>query len=270
MSKIRIIALALSVNEEILTTHFLKTWHHMKITPTINYDLTGVIFTQGFDISTDDPSLRITRDDSHYQSGYTISEIRDYFTKIAIEKYHPDYILHCDDDFKFTDNSKNFLTDDIEYAESHPDVGVMCMYHTSRSATPYDLNPSQVATRSGILIRTDAFVTWGGESKVKYFEECVMAVHAYREGYRVVHTTTSTVHNTKPTGLGRSLEIKYGENNIPNNGRKIMCDEGYLLPAISKQDGSKRYDTTTLDLSPKLREEHDHNHMEKFCRDERK
>lgn len=262
----RILVLALSVNQDILCTHILNTWHLLRNSKGISYDLQGVVFTQGFEHSSDFDDLRLVRDDSHYKVGLSISEIRDYFTRKAIKEYRPDYILHCDDDFKFTPTSRQFLDRDFRYMESHPDVGVMCMYHcnANKYETPYDLEPSRVATRSGILIRTDAFETWGGADQVRYFEECVMAAYVYRKGYRVVHSVSSTIHITKSTGLGKSLEREYGEDNIPNNGRKILCDKGWFLPSRSKEDGSVKYSTMILRNSPEFTEIHRKNHAEKF------
>lgn len=272
----KLLILALSVNSEIFLTHFLKTYKEIesKISKYQNLNLTSRVYSQGFEVGKflyNYPSLEVIRDDSVYHKNLSISEIRDYFTYKVLSELDqkgesPDYILHCDDDFKFNYKSMESIIANLEFMESNPDVGLVSMYYSKSPEFSkeefYDLNPSRVATRSGILIRTCAFKGWGSEYKVRYFEECVLAERIYEQGYRVIHSHSDIIHKTKPTGLGLSQERKYGKNNIPYNGRKILCDLGMFVPSVGKtEDGStySRYDVP-LRLSSKLEELHTFNH----------
>lgn len=247
----KVLFLALSINPEILKSHFAGSFYHINENFTCleskdneGITISAIVYTQGFDFEETIDNVTFIRDDTMYNKGFTISEIRDYFTQKAIKEYHPDYILHCDDDFKFREHSLHSVLKDVRYFEKNPDVGLSCMhYHKGYDAysQPYDFNPSRVATRSGILFRVSAYQGWGGEHKIQYFEECYLATMIYKQGYRVIHTTSSTIHKTKPTGLGLSLERKYGKNNIPRSGRQILCDQGLLIPSKGKDSGGNEY-----------------------------
>lgn len=248
---IKVLFLALSVNEEILTSHFADSFRYINefSSSFINQeDYRAVVYTQGFDYRASIDNVDFIRDDTVYNQGLSISEIRDYFTSKAIESYHPEYILHCDDDFKFREKSMKSVYNDIKFMEKHPEIGLSCMHYSKGgpddiNGYQYDFNPSRVATRSGILYKTCAYEKgdWGSDYKVRYFEECYLASMIYQKGYRIIHSSSPTIHKTKPTGLGLSLERKYGKNNIPQNGRKILHDQGLLTPSYNK-DGSPRYD----------------------------
>lgn len=265
---VRVLFLALSVNEDILDTHFANSFHYINesndpIENDISYK--AVVYTQGFDYNKKMNKVDFIRDDTVYRKGLSISEIRDYFTKKAIEDYTPEYILHCDDDFKFRERSMKAVCNDIKLMEEFPEIGLSCMHYSKdgpedNNGYQYDFNPSRVATRSGILFKTDSYEDgdWGSSYKVRYFEECYLASMIYKKGYRVIHSSSPTIHKTKPTGLGLSLERKYGKNNIPDSGRKVLCDLGLLIPSVGKlEDGTQynRYDVP-LKTSNKLENLH--------------
>lgn len=241
--------LALSINKDILESHFINTFKYIEDNiPKYENEflINGVVYTQGFDQPKVFDHCKFVRDDTVYNQGYSISEVRDYFTdKIAYNPPHPDYIFHCDDDFKFGPRSLECIINDVRYMESCKDVGLSCMhYHKGGPDSDnywYNFNPSRVATRSGILFKVSAYDGWGGENKVRYFEECVLATKIYLKGYRVVHSVSDIIHKTKPTGLGLSLERKYGKNNIPDSGRKILCDKGYLIPSKGTNEEGHTY-----------------------------
>lgn len=248
--KNKVLITALSVNEETLKSHFLDTYRNL-----VNHELFNkleihtVIFTQGFTCETPTGStIDLIRDDTVFNKNLAISEIRNYFTEKLLKNYDFDYFYFCDDDFKFNTESLRALYNDIKFMNENPEVGVTSMHYKKGGPGDvldyyYDFLPSRVAMCSGMVVKKEAFDNWG--HGVKYFEECVMAAYAYRRGYRVVHSLSNTIHRTKPTGLGISQERKYGKNNIPGNGRKVMCEEGLFIPAVGKDaEGSKfdRYD----------------------------
>lgn len=258
-----VLYLALSIDKEILETHFAGTFDIInKSSCSQLYSYRAVVYTQGFTYDKEIDNVEFVRDDTMYQKGYSISEIRDYFTDKALSRYSPEFVMHCDDDFKFQSVSSRSVYQDMIYMRSHPEVGLTCM-HYHKDGPPmnfeyyYDFNPSRVATRSGILFRSDAFSTWGGEDKVRYFEEAVLATYIYHDGYKIKHSISNTIHKTKPTGLGLSLERKYGKSNIPQSGRKILHDQGLLTPSYS-QDGSPRYDVP-MKISESLQSSHEIN-----------
>lgn len=276
--KVKVGIVALSVDESILRSHYLDTYEYFlaaNINP-FGIVVEGLVYTQGYEIKNSQlyTGVKIVRDDSMFRKGYVISEIRDYFTKRAFEENEYDYILSCDDDFKFRPRSHESILNDVLYMERYRNVGVTCMHYHKGGPDDsvlqdivlptyyYDFNPSRVATRSGIMIRKEAFVSWGGEDKVRYFEEAVMATYAYQEGFRVVHSLSDTIHKTKSTGLGQSLERKYGKNDIPQSGRQILHQKGLLDPSLDKE-GNPRYDTPCK-VSSKLLKDHLDNHRRRF------
>lgn len=255
----KVLFLALSVNEEILNTHFYETFvKFIEPKDSLQYDIKALVYVQGFGNSRTSDLIDFVRDDAMFGKGYSISEIRDYFTQKAIKDYCPDYIFSCDDDFKFRDASLYSICRDVEYLESHPEVGLTNMHYHKGGPTEddlyYDFNPSRVATRMGILFRTDAYVTWGGESKVIYFEECVLATYAYQKGYEIKHSVSDIIHKTRSTGLGLSLEHKYGKSNIPRSGRRVLSELGLLVPRTDSE-GNPRYDVPCK-ISKTLEESH--------------
>lgn len=262
--KIKVLFLALSVNSDILNTHFYESFEEF-IEPQIinnsslNYDIKALVYIQGFGSTHTSGLIDFVRDDTMFNKGYSISEIRDYFTTKAITEYSPDYIFHCDDDFKFRSKSLYSVCRDLAYLESHPEVGMTNMHYRkggpAESDEYYDFNPSRVATRMGILLRSNAYVSWGGEHKVTYFEECVLATYAYHAGYEIKHSISDIIHKTKPTGLGLSLERKYGKSNIPGSGRRVLSELGLLIPSTDKI-GNPRYDVPCR-ISNKLKTNHD-------------
>lgn len=265
---IKVLFLALSVNREILNSHFYESFVRF-IEPAIkqskeDFQIKALVYAQGFDMTSSSEIIDIVRDDTVFNKGYSISEIRDYFTSKAIKEYNPKYIFHCDDDFKFRENSYYSVCRDLSYLDSHPEVGMTNMhYHKggpSETDEYYDFNPSRVATRMGILFRTDAYVSWGGEHKVTYFEECVLAARAYEKGYEIKHSVSDIIHKTKPTGLGLSLERKYGKSNIPGSGRRVLSEEGLFIPRTDCS-GEPRYDVPCK-LSDKLLELHFRNKLQ--------
>ena len=258
-----ILYLALSIDKEILDTHFAGTFDLInKSSSSQLYSYRAVVYTQGFTYDKEVDNVEFIRDDTMYRKGYSISEIRDYFTSKALANYNPEFVMHCDDDFKFQSESSRSVYQDMIYMKSHPEVGLTCM-HYHKNGPPvdseyyYDFNPSRVATRSGILFRSEAFSTWGGDSKVRYFEEAVLSTYIYRDGYDIKHSISNTIHKTKPTGLGLSLERKYGKSNIPQSGRRILHEQGYLIPSLDKE-GKPRYDTP-LKVSEDLQKLHEIN-----------
>lgn len=262
-NKKKVLFLALSINEEILNTHFYETFVKFvePIGPFLEYDIKALVYVQGFGNSHTSGLIDFVRDDTMFGKGYSISEIRDYFTQKAINDYRPDYIFSCDDDFKFGSESLYYIDCDVSYLEEYSEIGMTNMhYHKGSyvcSTEYYDFNPSRVATRSGILFKTDAYVTWGGESKVTYFEECVLATYAYQKGYEIKHSVSDIIHKTKSTGLGLSLERKYGKSNIPGSGRRVLSELGLLIPRTDSE-GSPRYDVPCK-ISKSLEESHNRN-----------
>lgn len=248
---IKVLFLALSINEDILNTHFADSFHYINESNNCSESKVShkaVVYTQGFNYHSITDNISFIRDDTVYHQGLSISEIRDYFTRKAIKDYRPDYILHCDDDFKFREKSMKAVLNDIEFMENHPEIGLSCMHYSKNgpgdtNGYQYDFNPSRVATRSGILFKTDSYEygDWGSPHKVRYFEECYLASMIYKKGYRIIHSSSPTIHKTKPTGLGLSLERKYGKNNIPDSGRKVLCDLGLLIPSTGKLDDGTEY-----------------------------
>ena len=243
--------MALTVNEEIFRSHYLATYENFFQANMTDLEVVveGLVYTQGFDISEKEEytGLHVVRDDSVFKKGYSISEIRDYFTEKAFEDYGYDYILFCDDDFKFGSRSGECILRDFQFMESNPDVGITNFHYNIRldeetySKEYYDFNPSRVCTRSGIFVKRDAFVTWGGGDMVIYYEECVLAGEAYRRGYRVVHSIADIIHITKKSGLGKSLEREYKDNfSDMVGGRQVMCRKGLYVPATDK-DGTVNY-----------------------------
>lgn len=244
----KVVILALSIDESILDSHFVSSFTNLRDSKE-ELDYNTVIFTQGFDYPDYVEGISFIRDDTMYNKGYSISEIRDYFTRRVISEMKPEFILHCDDDFKFGVNSLKSICNDVKLMEDNKDVGLTCMHYCKSGPSDppeyYDFNPSRVATRSGVLFRVEAYTTWGSEYKVRYFEECFLATEIYRRGYKVMHSVSDTIHKTKPSGLGLSQERQYGKNNIPYSARKILCDINYLVPSIGKdKDGNDylRYD----------------------------
>lgn len=261
-NKKKILFLALSVSEEILNTHFYETFvKFIEPIGLFEYDVQALVYIQGFGSTHTSGLIDFVRDDTMFNKGYSISEIRDYFTQKAIKDYCPDYILICDDDTKFGFASLYSVDCDVSYLEKHPEVGMTNMhYHKGghdHSTKYYDFNPSRVAARSGILLRTDAYVTWGGENKVTYFEECVLATYAYQKGYEIKHSVSDIIHKSKPSGLGLSLERKYGKSNIPSSGRRVLSELGLLVPCTDSE-GNPRYDVPCK-LSKSLQEIHNRN-----------
>lgn len=247
----KILILALSVSEETLVSHFEDSFReYVEGFSSDQVDLKSVVYLQGFSRESPCKQLFYVRDDSFYNKGFSISEIRDYFTSRAIREYCPDYILSCDDDFKFRSSFIQSLLRDLKFFIDSPSAGLSCMHYHKycpEEEDLYEFNPSRVATRSGLFFRVSAYPEegWGGQDKVRYFEECYLAAMIYKKGYQIYHSSSDTIHKTKPTGLGLSQEKKYGKNNIPFSGRKILCDKGYYVPSQGKlPDGSTylRYD----------------------------
>lgn len=248
MSK-KIAVMALSVNINTFYSHYFSTCENFLSANMTDEDVIveGLVYTQGFSWNIMTTGLRVIRDDSMYKKGYSISEIRDYFTKKAFDDYGYDYILFCDDDFKFGSRSGECIIRDFRFMEENPDVGITNFHYNIKldkrayEGEYYDFNPSRVCTRSGIFVKRDAFVTWGGEDKVIYYEECVLAGEAYRKGYRVVHSIADIIHITKKSGLGKSLEREYKDNFAEmNGGRQVMHRKGYYDPVKCK-DGTIDY-----------------------------
>lgn len=262
---------ALSVNKEVLDDLFIKSYQQwIKTSKYYNSDkVKAVVVTQGFDHDPAD-DITIVRDDTFVGSSKAISDIRNYLTDKHALIYHTDYIYFCDDDFKFRSESMRSVYQDMTYMDNNLFVG-MTNLHIRKGGPPdideeefpyYDYNPSQVSTRSGILVKTKAYDTynmWGDD--VRYFEECVLATKIYLKGYSVVHSYSDVVHRTKTTGLGRSQEIQYGKNFIPRNGRRVLVDQGILIsPSVVEKDGVEypRVDLP-LKLSESAEEEHSRN-----------
>lgn len=261
----RVLITALSVDYKTLDEYFVRTYESL-----VNHELSNkvdfhsVVFTQGFVYDKVVKGIDFIYDDTMYGKGYSISEIRDYFTERLIEEYNFDYFYFCDDDFKFNTESLRSIYNDMTYMDINPEVGLTSMHYKKNGPGEvpdyyYDFLPSRVAMCSGMMVRKSAFNGWGGSLGIRYFEECSMAAYVYANGYRVVHSLSNTIHRTKPTGLGISQERQYGKNNIPKNGRRVMCEEGLFIPSIGKdENGNKfhRYDVP-LKNSEKLEKLHE-------------
>lgn len=261
--------LALSVNLDTFRTHYFATCENFLQANVLANDddifVEGLVYTQGYDWPLSRTGLRIIRDDTMYNKGYSISEIRDYFTKKAFDEYGYDYILFADDDFKFGPRSGECILRDFDLMEDHRDVGITNFHYNikldceSYFGEYYDFNPSRVCTRSGIFVRRDAYVTWGGKDKVIYYEECVLACEAYMRGYRVVHSIADIIHITKRTGLGKTMEREYEDNfDEMVGGRQVMCRRGYFVPATNHK-GFPDY-RKPCKISPIAQHRHDVNH----------
>lgn len=262
----KIIILVLSINKDILRSHFIGT-----IRDKINRDYSdeceihAIVYTQGFDYDEEIPRCTFIRDDTYYNKGYAISEIRDYFTDKVISDVNPDYLFICDDDSKFQEGSMEYIVDDFNYLEDNPEIGISCMYYHKNKPNKeyrYTINPSKASIRSGMLIKSDAYYKWGGECHVPYFEEVVLAVRSYYNGYDTIHSVSNIIHKSKPQNLGLSLVTKYGKSKIPNNGREVMHKAGYLIPNYDTE-GYPRYDVP-LKISNELETNHINNRLERM------
>lgn len=266
--KNKVLVTALSVNKDTLESHFLNTYFNLTSHELFDeLEISTVIFTQGYSYEgVVDPAISLVRDDSVFNKGLAISDVRNYFTDKLFEGYDFDYLYFCDDDFKFNTESLRALYNDVKFMNENSDIGVTSMHYKKGGPGEsldyyYEFLPSRVAMCSGIVVKKEAFAGWG--SGVRYFEECVMAAYAYRKGYKVVHSISNTIHRTKSTGLGISQERKYGKNNIPGNGRKVMCEEGLFIPAVGKDSEGNRFNRYDVPLknSKVLEESHRLNHQ---------
>lgn len=248
IEKNKLTIVALSVNEDILESKLMKTYHYVydELKSKISFQL--VVYTQGFDYSFEVPrGVTVVRDDS--QLGKSISTVRDYFTFKTQSEYPADYLLFIDDDFKFREDSGLDIFYNIAYMDSFEDVGLVNFKMTNKSCDDYktyqEINPSFVYMRGGILVRDSAYHGWDlsdeGFPSCKYYEESILASKIYYYGYKVYASSTHTVHRTASSGLGKSIEREYEgrEEQLVQGGRQQLCEIGWFTPSM--KNGKPNY-----------------------------
>lgn len=248
IEKNKLTIVALSVNEDILESKLMKTYHHVydELKDKISFQL--IVYAQGFDYSFEIPKgVTVVRDDS--QLGKPISAVRNYFTGKVLVSFPSEYVLFIDDDFKFRPSSGLDISYNLNYMDSFKNVGLVNFKMTNKDCSNLEvyqeINPSFVYMRGGILVRTSAYHGWDlterDFSPCKYYEESILASKIYFQGYKICSSSTHTVHRTMSSGLGKSIEREYEghEEDLTQGGRQQLCDIGWFVPSM--KNGKPNY-----------------------------
>lgn len=252
----KVLMIALSIDEETLIP-YEDSLEKMAIKSEFDCELNVVIFTQGFGSSCDSETnylkIKYVRDDTVYNKGCAISEIREYFTKKALDLY-PDseFIFFTDDDFRFQDKSRYYLDKSVNEMVNNPLIGLINFKRSNKEYRLETISPTFVYTRGGILIRREAYNGWSlyDLPKCTYYEEAILATKIYYNGYDIYSTSIDIINYTKRSGLGSTIKMQYKgrEEELTTGGQQQLVSAG-LTEYKLKKDGSPNYAVVTK-LSP--------------------
>lgn len=236
LSKIAIVAL--SIDESIARNKIMKTIESVGIS---NFNIELYLFTQGFKINEITPiNIRAIQDDYVYNKGLSISEIRDYFVSFyrsMLSNY--DYIYFVDDDTSFKDESLSNIIRISEYMDDNKSVGLVNSFNGKFKNEFEWISPMKVGTRSGIMVRSSGsnydLIKFGGQYKIRYYEESYLALNYYINGYDCKRTNNSISTRTKKgSGITDRLRDKYGYyiemTDELVSGWTVARDLGYYIP----------------------------------------
>ena len=233
MSKVLLFALSCNqerLNHDLLSDSFLPNIH-LGAYGNNYYEL--LVITQGFDQKSDNPYLRIVRDDSVYKKGYKIGEIRQYLTDKYVDS-SCDYLLLMDDDMRAKSNFMKMLDSHVELMNSNPLIGLLNFKYGKEFISLESIdNPSKISMWSGMLIRYKSYKDSNQyRPYVSYHEEMILAMNIYLAGYDMKISNLDLFHNKNKlyTGLGSQLERNNDiiSGKFSDTGRYKACELGYL------------------------------------------